>query len=218
MSNDKAFIWAQGQNAQVAEPDQDLLASGWSKGDIPAASNFNWLFKTMTEDLHAFKKDLHHMREEFAHLRTAAIARVENVKAEVGTFKDRTAQDFESIKQLTTAELSKAKSETNREISKLNDGVVLLKGESSALKDATKALQDKLEKQRVELSDVTESGRETKKSHDLLCTSLSKKLMWALENILKMETGILSVNPDYRRLRWPNFGILPQRIEESDDE
>ena len=100
MSNDKAFIWAQGQNAQVAEPDQDLLASGWSKGDIPAASNFNWLFKTMTEDLHAFKKDLHHMREEFAHLRTDAIARVDKVKAEVGIFKDQTAQDFESIKQL----------------------------------------------------------------------------------------------------------------------
>ncbi len=58
MSEIKPFIWAQGQNANVREPIQALQESGWRYGDVPTASNFNWLFKMLTEEIAKLKKDL----------------------------------------------------------------------------------------------------------------------------------------------------------------
>lgn len=65
MSDDnKPFIWAQGQEANVKEPIQALQEHGWRYGDVPTASNFNWLFKMLTEEIVGLKKDLDMQREE----------------------------------------------------------------------------------------------------------------------------------------------------------
>ena len=70
MSEIKPFIWAQGQDANVREPIQALQESGWRYGDVPTASNFNWLFKMLTEEIAKLKKDLVVQKEEL----TQAIA------------------------------------------------------------------------------------------------------------------------------------------------
>lgn len=64
-SDNKLFIWAQDVHANVKEPIQALKENGWRYGDVPAASNFNWIFKTMTEEMAAIRKDMAKEREEF---------------------------------------------------------------------------------------------------------------------------------------------------------
>lgn len=64
MSDIKPFIWAQGQDANIKEPIQALQEHGWRYGDVPTASNFNWLFKTLTEEMAKLKKDLAVQKEE----------------------------------------------------------------------------------------------------------------------------------------------------------
>jgi hypothetical protein len=64
MSNNKPFIWAQGQEANVKEPIDALKESGWRYGDVPTASNFNWLFKTITEQATELNKNLLQHEEE----------------------------------------------------------------------------------------------------------------------------------------------------------
>jgi hypothetical protein len=64
MNEIKSFIWAQGHDANVREPIQALQESGWRYGDVPTASNFNWLFKMLTEEIARLKKDLAVQKEE----------------------------------------------------------------------------------------------------------------------------------------------------------
>lgn len=64
MSDTKPFLWAQGEQANVKEPIPALQVHGWRYGDVPAASNFNWLFKMMTEELAGLRKDVLHLRED----------------------------------------------------------------------------------------------------------------------------------------------------------
>ena len=66
MSDQKPFIWAQGEEANVKEPIQALRENGWRYGDVPAASNFNWLFKMMTQEIASLRKELISHKEEFA--------------------------------------------------------------------------------------------------------------------------------------------------------
>lgn len=64
MSNDtKTFIWAHDVHANVKEPIQALREHGWRYGDVPAASNFNWIFKTMTEEIALLKEELRAHKE-----------------------------------------------------------------------------------------------------------------------------------------------------------
>lgn len=65
MNETKPLIWAQGREANLKEPIEALKEQGWSYGDIPTASNFNWLFKMITEDLASLKKEVSSQREEF---------------------------------------------------------------------------------------------------------------------------------------------------------
>ena len=60
----KTLVWAQGEQANVKEPIQELKEHGWRYGDVPKASNFNWLFKTMTEEMTSLRKDLLVQKEE----------------------------------------------------------------------------------------------------------------------------------------------------------
>ncbi len=46
-SKPKDFVWAHSKNANLKEPIQALKERGWEYGDIPTASNFNWLFNSI---------------------------------------------------------------------------------------------------------------------------------------------------------------------------
>jgi hypothetical protein len=61
----KPFIWAHDVQANVKEPIQELRERGWRYGDVPAASNFNWIFKTMTQEIALLKNELAAQREQF---------------------------------------------------------------------------------------------------------------------------------------------------------
>jgi hypothetical protein len=85
MSDQKPFIWAQGEEANVKEPIQALRENGWRYGDVPAASNFNWLFKMMTEEMASLRKDLISHKEEFAEALKNQVQSCENrLNAKVG--------------------------------------------------------------------------------------------------------------------------------------
>lgn len=45
------FKWAVGPEANVKEPIEALKENGWQAGDVPTASNFNWLFYEIAFDL-----------------------------------------------------------------------------------------------------------------------------------------------------------------------
>lgn len=57
-SDNKQFIWARDVHANVKEPIQALKENGWRYGDVPAASNFKWIFKTMTEEIATLRSEL----------------------------------------------------------------------------------------------------------------------------------------------------------------
>lgn len=59
----KPFVWAEGEKANVKEPVEILKEQGWRYGDVPAASNFNWLFKKMTEDVNALNLEVSALRK-----------------------------------------------------------------------------------------------------------------------------------------------------------
>ena len=63
MINDKPSFWANGINANVKEPHSTLMESGWRYGDIPTASNFNWLFNHIQKDLHHAKVEIAQLKE-----------------------------------------------------------------------------------------------------------------------------------------------------------
>lgn len=65
MSEIKPFIWAQGQDANVREPIQALQESGWRYGDVPTASNFNWLFKMLTQEIASLRKELITQKDDY---------------------------------------------------------------------------------------------------------------------------------------------------------
>ena len=55
---DHAFIWAQGAKANVKEPIEILKQQGWKASDVPAASNFNWIFRKITDDINTLNQEM----------------------------------------------------------------------------------------------------------------------------------------------------------------
>lgn len=55
--------WGFGDKANIKEPIEALKQDGWQYGDIPTASNFNWLFKELTQALLATKKEIVTLRK-----------------------------------------------------------------------------------------------------------------------------------------------------------
>lgn len=63
MNDTKAFAWAHGEKANVREPIESLRESGWRSGDTPTASNFNWLFKNISDQLGVLNKEISHLKQ-----------------------------------------------------------------------------------------------------------------------------------------------------------
>lgn len=52
------FKWAFSEEANLKEPISELKERGWQEGDVPTASNFNWLFYELGYDLEQKAVDL----------------------------------------------------------------------------------------------------------------------------------------------------------------
>ena len=73
MSEKKPFQWAADPSANLQEPIEGLKKKGWQFGDVPTASNFNWLFNDIQKDLekHSEKlNSLNQIRNDLAALNT----------------------------------------------------------------------------------------------------------------------------------------------------
>jgi hypothetical protein len=62
------FKWAFGDKANLKEPLEALKEQGWQYGDAPTASNFNWLFNKISNEL-ADKAQTNDVDEELADLK-----------------------------------------------------------------------------------------------------------------------------------------------------
>ena len=56
MPNNNHFAWAQGNNPNIKRPEHTLIQNGWVRGDTPMASNFNWMFKQISDELTTLRK------------------------------------------------------------------------------------------------------------------------------------------------------------------
>jgi hypothetical protein len=93
MNDHKPLLWAQGENANVKEPIEALREHGWRYGDVPAASNFNWLFKTLTEEIATLRKDLLMQKEHLLQqLTQQAHDQEEKLHAKAKELYDRTTR------------------------------------------------------------------------------------------------------------------------------
>ncbi len=54
----KPFSWAFDDKANLQEPIEALKQHGWRYSDVPAASNFNWMFKKISDEFGDLKKEL----------------------------------------------------------------------------------------------------------------------------------------------------------------
>lgn len=206
---ENAFVWAQGNAANIQEPEESLKQKGWTAGSKPAASNFNWMFKTITENVAILNKDISLLQNSLNELKNYLDNELVSVKTHVDLIGTTATDDLTAIKKEMSTALSKAKEEC----------FAFIKSESSALNAGTKALQSNLEEQKGVLKDVTEFGKATQKSHERLCTSLSTKLMRLLQNLTKMEIALIKCDVGYDKTQtWPNFGVLPRHLEENGDE
>jgi hypothetical protein len=76
------FKWAHHQEANIKEPIASLKEQGWQYGDIPTASNFNWLFHEIGEGLKAQEESLTEHRDKIAsQISQAESAIVDNKEA-----------------------------------------------------------------------------------------------------------------------------------------
>ncbi len=99
MSEIKSLIWAQGKDANIKEPIEALKEQGWRYGDIPTASNFNWLFKMLTEDLASLKKEVSSQREEFTKV---LMAQKEKLEADLSLGINKLDTKFTKITNTNT--------------------------------------------------------------------------------------------------------------------
>jgi hypothetical protein len=83
MNNERSFLWAQGVTANVVEPLEALKEQGWRAGNVPAAANFNWIFKTLTEEMAALRKDQLVHKDEMVRLIEQTAKEISEAKAEI---------------------------------------------------------------------------------------------------------------------------------------
>jgi len=105
------FLWAQDENANVREPIRELAEKGWQHRDIPKASNMNWIFKQISDEFAALRKDL---EIHTAELKTKLEEQANDLKEQkeaVGTLKTELhslGENHARLKNYTKRGLDKA--------------------------------------------------------------------------------------------------------------
>lgn len=102
----KPFLWAHDDQANLQEPLDALKQHGWRYGDIPAASNVNWLFKQISDEFVALKNELSVQKEETE----KSQALIAGLKDELATLGSSITETNEQLKA-TNNELASHKIE-----------------------------------------------------------------------------------------------------------
>src|SRR5437773_1799521 len=102
--NNQTFIWALSKDANVQEPIDTLKQLGWRYGDVPAASNFNWMFKKISEEFAGIKDAILAHKNEAEKLH----ALVTTLKSEMLSLNASLNEEFMGVKDQLLAQKNEA--------------------------------------------------------------------------------------------------------------
>lgn len=84
------FKWAHGQRANVKEPLPNLTENGWQYGDVPTASNFNWLFNQLQQELEKSKAETAELKKVLSALPQTLETLESNFEADIELLRKAT--------------------------------------------------------------------------------------------------------------------------------
>lgn len=102
------FLWASGAGAKKEEPIESLRQNGWRAGDVPAASNFNWLFHSIQKEMLDLKNQISEFKGQMETLKAGTAAFEVKTNAELLAQKENASIINEKAKKAL------AKSVTNK--------------------------------------------------------------------------------------------------------
>jgi hypothetical protein len=105
------FIWAQSNDANVREPIRELAEKGWQHRDIPKASNMNWIFRQISNEFLALRKDMEQKAEELKSLLVVQSNEMQKQQEALATIKNEynsLNESHDSLKSYTKRGLEKA--------------------------------------------------------------------------------------------------------------
>lgn len=82
------FLWASGTGAKKEEPIESLRQNGWRAGDVPAASNFNWLFHNIQKEMYDLKNQISEVKNQLETIKTDFMVAEAKINAELLTQKE----------------------------------------------------------------------------------------------------------------------------------
>lgn len=82
------FLWASGASAKKEEPIESLRQNGWRAGDVPAASNFNWLFHNIQKQMVELNNQVTDFKVQFEKLKTDIAGSEAKVNGELAEQKE----------------------------------------------------------------------------------------------------------------------------------
>lgn len=105
------FLWAQDENANVREPIRELAEKGWQHRDIPKASNMNWIFKQISDEFTALRKDMEQKTDEIKSMLAVQSNELQKQQEVLGTLKTELgtlSENHSSFKVYAKRNLAKA--------------------------------------------------------------------------------------------------------------
>jgi hypothetical protein len=105
------FIWAQAQDANVREPIKELTEKGWQHRDIPKASNMNWIFNQISNNLFALRKEIQQHAIELKNKLDDHTSRLQEQEAVLASLKNELevlSENHIKFKNCTNQQLSRS--------------------------------------------------------------------------------------------------------------
>lgn len=224
MSNEKAFVWAQGEQANLKEPIDFLKQNGWSYGDTPAASNFNWMFKTITENVAKLNKDILSLNNTISELGLRLNSEINALTSEVDNAKKQAHEKLGEAKKAIDAELAKSKKDFTdlnnkalNEIAKLKENntseLLSLRNDLGRAKDAVNQDLLKIKEEATATSTrLNKTTNDVAYSYRKIGNSL-KASKQICKNLLNIEMFLKRLDSNYSFQRWPFRDVMDSSID-----
>jgi hypothetical protein len=161
MNNEKPGFWANGTNANIKEPHSALRETGWRYGDIPTASNFNWLFNQIQKDLYHARIEIKELRETKEKLELS----IKVLNDEISGVKS-TVTKVKKTADHSLDEIHLVKTYTSRNIDHLRKISIGLTDMTAELKQSNQYLRDRDWLPRDEFDLIDEHGQPNGRSAD----------------------------------------------------
>jgi len=213
-----SFAWAESKDANLEEPLEDLKQYGWRYGDVPAASNFNWVFKKISEEFAGIKNEILAQKNEAEKLH----ALVTTLKSEMHNLNASLKEEFISIKDQLLAQKTALKSEMLSLNSSLNEANAQIKQTNKNLSEQKNELKlqktaiDKAKKNHESLKTHTFEHLETTFRNDEFNIGIARQMCMFLRD---MEKAIRHYHPNFPQYPWPlqDFPAAVRRREEGNE-